>query len=116
MGINRPGRGNTSRGRSAPRTSALLLVAAVVLFGATWAKASRYDLRAVPSPHFSKSVKIARVLCLHWLGDETDALAAANSELPEPGWSGIAPLPSPETAAGATSLPFPRFRAPPTAA
>jgi hypothetical protein len=90
-------------------------MAAVVLFGATWAKASRYDLRAVPSPHFSKSVKVTRVLFLNWLGDEPVALAATNPRMPEPDWGGLTPLPAPMAATGAAPLLDQRLRAPPTA-
>jgi hypothetical protein len=96
-------------------TLAVFALAAVVFLGATWAKASRYDLRAIPSPYFSKSVKIARVLFLNELGDEPLALAAANPRMPGPDWSGIAPLPDPVASIGEAPLPFQRFRAPPTA-
>ena len=106
---------NGPRNRPALRMLAVLALAGAVLFGASWAKASRYDLRAVPSPHFSTSVKIARVLFLNGLGDEPLALVAENPLLPGPDWSGVAPLPAPVTAIGAAPLPFQRFRAPPTA-
>jgi len=115
MRIESPRRRSGWHGGPALTTLAALAMVAVVLTGTTWAKASRYDLRAVPSPHFSKSVKMARVPTLEGLGAATDALAAVKSAIPEPEWSGIAPLPAPETASGAIPLPFPRFRAPPTA-
>ena len=105
---------NGLRNRPALRILAVLVLAGVVLFGASWAKASRYDLRAVPSPHFSTSVKIARVLFLNGLGDEPLALVAGNPPLPVPDWSGVAPLLAPVTAIGAAPFPFQRFRAPPT--
>jgi len=116
MGIELPGRMNRSLGRSALHAPAVFALAATVLFCAAWAKASRYDLRAVPSPYFSKSVKIARILFVNGLSDEPFAMAAANPQLPEPDWNGIAPLPAPVTAIGAPPLPFQRFRAPPTVA
>ena len=95
------------------RRLAFLAVAALVVFGATWAKASRYDLHALPSPHFSASVKIARVLFHNGPGDEPQALIAANSRVPEPDWDGLAPFAEQAEAAGEPPLPSQSLRAPP---
>jgi|SRR5271168_1386347 len=105
-----------TRGGIAAQAATCLLLAAMMLFISTWAKASRYDLRAVPSPHFSKSVKMARGLFLNALGDEPVALTAANPQLAEPQCGGAAPAPLRVTADGAAPLPFQRLRAPPSAA
>src|SRR5271170_7590677 len=86
MRISSLRRKNRLTGKPARRVVAILALAAVVVFGATWAKISRYDARALPSPHFSTSVKIARVLFLNGLGDEPQALIAANEILPGPDW------------------------------
>lgn len=94
----------------------IIALAAVVLLGATWAKASRYDENALPSPHFSASVKIARVLFHNGPGDESQALIAAHAHLPEPDWSGLAPLPAQVESPGNPPLPSQSLRAPPALA
>jgi len=99
--------------RRARRAAVLFAVTAVVLYGVTWAKVSRYDLRALPSPHFSASVKIARVLFQTALGDDPQALIKAGASLPEPEWSGLAPVSQQVEMAGAPPLPFQALRAPP---
>lgn len=115
MGIETVGRQNRARGSSACKTLPFFTLALAMLLGAAWAKASRYDLRAAPSPYFSKSVKIARILFVNGLGELPFALSAASPRLHGPDWSGLAPLPAQFTAHGAAPLPFQRFRAPPTA-
>jgi len=99
--------------KRAQRTVAVFALAAVVVCGATWAKVSRYDGRALPSPHFSTSVKIARIFLQNGLGDEPQALVDAGASLPEPDWNGFAPVPDPVAIAGAPPLPFQALRAPP---
>jgi hypothetical protein len=99
--------------RRAQRLGAFLGLAAVMLWGVTWAKVSRYNGRAVPSCHFSASVKIARVLFFTGMGDEPQALVEAGANLPEPDWSGFASLPEQVEMAGAPPLAFQAFRAPP---
>ena len=89
-------------------------MAAALLFGVAWAKASRYNVNAVPSPQFSASVKIARALFHSAPDDDSQALIAASARLPEPDWSGIAPLPFRLEMPGSRSLPFQALRAPPT--
>jgi len=91
----------------------MFVLAALFLIGVTWAKVSRYDLRALPSPHFSSSVKIARVLFQAVPGDEPQALTDAGANLPEPEWNGLAPRPASAAIAGVPPLPFQAFRAPP---
>jgi hypothetical protein len=100
--------------KRAVRLAAFFALAAVVVFGASWAKVSRYDLRAVPSPHFSKSVKVARVLFHSGLGDEPQALIAAGANLPEPDWNGFTPLSPQFEIAGAPPQLFVALRAPPS--
>ena len=107
-------RQNPVTGRPARRAVAFMALAAVMVFGATWAKVSRYDARAVPSTHFSASVKIARVLFHSGLGDEPQALIDAGASLPEPDWSGFTSLPVQLEITGAPPLPFQALRAPPT--
>jgi hypothetical protein len=102
--------------RSALRALAFVALAGLVLFGATWAKISRYDERALPSPHFSTSVKIVRVLFHDGPCDGPQALIAANARLPEPDWNGLAPFPEAAAASGNPPLPFQALRAPPAAA
>ena len=99
--------------RGARRATVLFALAAVVLYGVSWAKVSRYDLRALPSPHFSASVKIARVLFQTALGDEPQALIKAGASLPEPEWSVLAPVSQQVEMAGAPPLLFQALRAPP---
>jgi len=115
MEIPTAGRRNRASGSSACKALPFLTLALVVLLGASWAKASRYDLHAAPSPYFSKSVKIARIFFVNGLGDLPFALSVAKQRLPEPDWSGLAPLPAHFKAPRAAPLPFQRFRAPPTA-
>lgn len=99
--------------RRVTRLAAYLALTAVVLFGGIWAKLSRYDVHAFPSPHFSTSVKVARALFHNGLGDEPQALIESNASLPEPEWAGFAPLPEQAEIAGAVPPPFQTFRAPP---
>jgi len=99
--------------KSALRALVFVALAGVVVFGATWAKISRYDERALPSRHFSASVKIVRVLFHDGPGDEPQALVAANARLPEPDWNGLAPIPAAVAASGEPPLPFQTLRAPP---
>lgn len=91
-------------------------LALAVVFGAAWAKASRYDWNAAPSPHFSASVKIARGLFHSGVGDEAQALIAVNAHVPEPDWSGPAPIPVPVESPGNPPLPYQALRAPPRVA
>jgi len=104
---------NPVNGNSARRALAFLALAAVLVFGATWAKVSHYEARAVPSPHFSASVKIARALFHGGLGDEPQALMEAVAGLPEPDWIGFALPPDSLEMAGAPPVPFQTLRAPP---
>ena len=104
---------NPVNDRSARRASAFLALAAVLVFGATWAKVSHYEARAVPSPHFSASVKIARAIFHSGLDDEPQAQIAAAASLPEPDWNGFALLPDPLEIAGAPPLPSQALRGPP---
>jgi len=108
-----PIRLNTVTAKPAQRVAAILALVVVVACGATWAKVSRYDQNAFPSPHFSTSVKIARALFHNGLGDEPQALIDAGARLPEPDWDGFAPLPEQLEIAGSTPLPFQALRAPP---
>jgi len=93
---------------------AFFAMAIVMAYGATWAKVSRYDERALPSPHFSTSVKIARVLFHNSTGDEPQALIAAGAVMPGPEWGGLAPLPAEPAPAGSPPLLFQPLRAPPS--
>ena len=113
MRILVPAQPNAVTAERARRLAAVLVLVLVVVFGAIWAKVSRYDEHAFPSPHFSKSTKIARTLFQNGLGDEAQALIDTGAKLPEPDWDGYAPLPDPVEIAGATRLPFQALRAPP---
>jgi len=97
----------------AQRVAAVLALALVVVLGAIWAKVSRYERHALPSCHFSKSVKIARGLFHSGLDEEPQALLDSAASLPEPDWAGFAPLPEQVEISGATRLPFQALRAPP---
>ena len=91
-------------------------MALVLLFGAAWAKASRYDSNAVPSAQFSSSIKIARALFPSTPDDDSQALIMAAACLPEPDWSGIAPVPAALLSPGNPPLPARALRGPPVAA
>ena len=93
---------------------AVVALTVVLVLGSTWAKTSRYDKQAAPSPHYSTSVKIARVLFQSGLGDEPQALIEAGASLPEPNWNGFVPEPESATIAGAPPVPFQALRAPPS--
>lgn len=54
------------------------------MFGSTWAKASRYDRNALPSRHFSTSVKVARVLFQNYVHANAPAILAVAIAFPEP--------------------------------
>lgn len=101
-------------GKPAFRLAAFFALAVVVVLGASWAKVSRYDLNALPSPHFSTSVKIARVLFHSGPGDEPQAMIAAGASLPEPEWRGFTPLPPQFEVAGTPPQLFLALRAPPS--
>ena len=100
----------------AVRRLLLLGLAMAMLFGATWAKTSRYDETALPSPHFSSSVKIARGLFQGDPGHEAVALIVERENLPRPDWSGLAPLPTQEELPGNPPRRFQALRAPPALA
>ena len=89
-------------------------MALALLLGSAWAKASRYNLNAVPSPQFSSSVKIARSLFHCVPDDDCQALIQAATRLPEPDWSSIAPAPPLPELPCNRSLPFQALRAPPS--
>jgi len=72
------------RGRWTIATVAFLLLAVSLVFGSTWAKASRYDRNAAPSRHFSTSVKVARVLFQKCVNVDAPAILAVAIAFPEP--------------------------------
>jgi hypothetical protein len=88
-------------------------LALAVVCGAAWAKASRYDEHALPSPHFSTSVKIARALFYDGPRDEARALMATRAHVPEPDWNGPAPAVVSVESTGNLPLLFQALRAPP---
>jgi hypothetical protein len=92
---------------------ALLALAAVLLFGVTWAKFSRYNVSSAPSPHFSASVKAARVPVMTSTDNDPQVLLQAGTILPEPDWNGFVPLAGEVETVGAPPLVFQALRAPP---
>jgi len=70
----------------------------------------------MPSPQFSASVKIVRVLFPTVPVDESQALIAAQAHIPEPDWAGLAPLPASAVLPGNPPLPSRAFRGPPNLA
>jgi len=116
MGTPAAQKRNRLAGWAALRQAAFISLALVLGVGAAWAKASRYDTHALPSPHFSTSVKVARVLFHNSLGEDAQPIIAANCCLPGPDWSGIAPLPVEPVAAGTPPAAFQSPRAPPALA
>jgi len=102
--------------RAAIGSALCIALAAALVLGAAWAKASRYSENASPSPHFSASVKIVRGLFHAVPGDDSQALIAAAAQIPEPDWSGLAPVHAPALSPGNPPLPARAFRGPPVLA
>jgi len=116
MGRSALNRKNPGTEKPKLRVAVFMALAAVIGFGSIWAKASRYDAHAMPSPHFSTSVKLARVLFHNGLGDEPQALISTSLGVPRPDWNGIAVLGVRPLVAGTPPLPFQSLRAPPALA